>query len=95
MKRRLLAAALTLGAMVGAATASADIIVVNDTLTVRQPSIETPARGMSMDRVEAKFGAPAQRHAAVGQPAITRWDYPGFSVFFENQLVIHSVASGA
>jgi hypothetical protein len=49
--------------------------------------------------VEQKFGAPVAKHAAVGgasahQPPITRWDYTGFSVFFERDRVIHSVATG-
>ena len=32
-----------------------------------------PTRGMSMAQVEARFGAPAEKFAAVGQPPITRW----------------------
>ncbi|MGE0115191.1 MAG: hypothetical protein AB7T07_09960 [Steroidobacteraceae bacterium] len=50
-----------------------------------------PARGVNMNKVEAQFGAPTQRSAAIGKPPITRWDYPGFSVYFEYQHVIHSV----
>jgi hypothetical protein len=50
-----------------------------------------PSRGMSMEKVEASFGAPANRVAAVGNPPITRWEYPGFTVFFEHNLVLHSV----
>jgi hypothetical protein len=50
-----------------------------------------PARGMSMERVEAAFGTPSNRVAAVGNPPITRWEYPGFVVFFENNIVLHSV----
>lgn len=53
-----------------------------------------PARGMSMDKVEATFGAPARRVSAVGDPPISRWEYPGFVVYFENNLVIHAVAIG-
>jgi hypothetical protein len=52
-----------------------------------------PARGLSMGDVERQFGAPASRLAAVGQPPITRWVYPGFVVFFEGNLVIHAVAT--
>ena len=51
----------------------------------------TPARGATMNAVEARFGAPSSRHAAVGQPPITRWDYPQFAVFFEHDRVIHAV----
>ena len=54
-----------------------------------------PERGMKMDAVEARYGAPATRYPAVGQPPITRWDYPGFVVFFENDLVLHAVVTGA
>jgi hypothetical protein len=53
-----------------------------------------PTRGSDMSTVEKRFGAPQARPAAVGQPPITRWDYPGFSVYFEYQHVVHSVATG-
>jgi len=45
--------------------------------------------------VEARFGQPANRHSAVGQPPITRWDYPGFAVYFEHQYVIHAVVTSS
>lgn len=50
-----------------------------------------PARGMTMEKVEATFGAPSQRQPAVGQPPITRWEYPGFVVYFEHRVVLHTV----
>jgi hypothetical protein len=50
-----------------------------------------PTRGLTMAKVEAKFGAPTERSAAVGTPPITRWEYPGFVVYFEHEYVIHSV----
>jgi hypothetical protein len=55
---------------------------------------DRPDRGMSMDKVEATYGAPARRVPAIGEPPITRWEYPGFVVYFEHNLVIHSVAVG-
>ena len=57
-----------------------------------EASADTPTRGMTMAQVEARFGAPAQRHDAVGRPPITRWVYPGFVVFYEYQHVVHAVA---
>jgi hypothetical protein len=57
-------------------------------------SSERPARGMSMEKVEATFGAPSRRVPAIGEPPITRWEYPGFVVYFEHNLVLHSVAVG-
>jgi hypothetical protein len=50
-----------------------------------------PRRGLRMEQVEREFGAPLARHPAVGQPPITRWDYDGFSVFFEHRTVLHAV----
>lgn len=59
-----------------------------------QSEANRPARGMTMQRVEAAYGAPASRVPAVGKPPISRWEYPGFVVFFEYDHVIHTVAIG-
>ncbi len=50
-----------------------------------------PTRGMTMAQVEQRFGAPSQRLPAVGQPPITRWKYPKYTVYFEYQYVIDTV----
>ena len=50
-----------------------------------------PTRGMSQQSVEAKYGAPSSREVPVGEPPITRWEYPEFVVFFEYDRVIHAV----
>ena len=52
---------------------------------------DRPHRGSTMAQVESLYGAPTNRHAAVGTPPITRWDYPQFSVYFENDRVLHAV----
>ncbi len=59
-----------------------------------------PERGMSMSAVARQFGEPVQRHAPAGgggpkTPPITRWDYDGYSVFFENSTVIDIVVKDA
>ena len=71
-----------------------------DELKVPAPgsSADTPASGMSMETVEAKYGAPTRRVPAIGggtaaQPPITRWEYPGFVVYFEHNLVVHTVVT--
>jgi len=74
---------------------SAEIISVNGNMAVRQTAVDHPARGSTMHAVEAHFGAPTEKHPAVGKPPITRWDYPGFSVFFENDRVIHAVVTAS
>jgi hypothetical protein len=71
-----------------------------DTLTMDTPQsarMTTPRRGMTMDAVRASFGNPVKEYPAVPtnegplHPPITRWDYDGYSVFFENNIVLHSV----
>jgi len=51
-----------------------------------------PIRGLSKSQVESKFGQPSTKQGPVGDPAIYRWDYNQYSVFFENNIVIHTVA---
>lgn len=58
-------------------------------------SIQVPGRGMTMTAVEEKFGSPEAKYDEVGNPPITRWDYPQFSVYFEYQYVLHSVIKPA
>ena len=53
--------------------------------------VATPARGTSKAQVEKHFGAPTDRVAAVGDPPISSWVYPGFTVYFEYDHVIHAV----
>ncbi len=66
-----------------------------DTLSMpagsEQSGIEMPIRGMDMDQVRAYYGAPQHIKSAVGQPPITRWVYPEYTVYFEYRQVIHSV----
>lgn len=64
------------------------------------PAVTLPAKGMLTTEVRKQFGEPTTKHAAVGggsrqQPPITRWDYPGYSVFFENNHVVDAVIPGA
>jgi hypothetical protein len=91
MKVRCLVALLV--GFAGIGVACADTVVVDDQVMVRESPIARPARGATMTTVEAKFGAPVARHPTVGVPPITRWDYAGFSVFFEKDRVIHAVVT--
>ena len=85
--------AFIIGAHAG--TARSETIVTDDQVSVIPSDVARPGPGMTMQKVEEKFGAPAERHPAVGTPAITRWDYQNFSVFFENDRVIHAVVVAA
>lgn len=76
---------------------NADTLLMEGTQS--SPQMTTPQRGMTMDAVRAKFGNPATEHPAVPSnegplhPPITRWDYAGYSVFFENSTVLHTVVT--
>jgi hypothetical protein len=50
-----------------------------------------PDRGSSMATVQSRYGEPTNRHSTVGDPPITRWDYPQFAVYFEHDRVLHAV----
>ena len=53
---------------------------------------DAPHRGESKSTVESRFGAPENQSRPVGSPPISQWHYPGFSVYFEGEQVIHTVA---
>ena len=87
LKRLLLGLSLTLAT----ASYAQDTLLLDSLEMDAQSAASRPSRGTDMARVEASFGAPSERHAPVGEPPITRWDYPGFSVYFEHNIVLHTV----
>ena len=75
----------------------ADVLLIQ---RVQEEPGNLPARGMSMAQVEAKFGAPGERLEPRGGqrrdwPAINRWSYPAFTVYFERNKVIDVVMTKA
>jgi hypothetical protein len=75
--------------LVGSAPAFADVLLVDSIQSA--PGIQTPHNGVNMSQVRQQYGNPVSVYPAVGDPPITRWDYDSFSVFFEYDLVLHSV----
>ncbi|HUX73171.1 MAG TPA: hypothetical protein VMV25_04685 [Steroidobacteraceae bacterium] len=90
--RNLLIGALLAAGLGGAA--GAETIAVGHAIEVQKPAFATPKRGMTMDQVAQRFGAPVEKLPAVGKPPITRWKYPGYIVYFEFKTVIDSVVAG-
>ena len=85
-------------------TATTTRVTEGDTLLIERVAEESamtlPARGMSMQDVEARFGAPADKLDPRGGqkrqwPTINRWTYPTFTVYFEKSRVIDAVANKA
>jgi hypothetical protein len=72
-------------------TVIADSLIV-DNLRQATASVDTrPNRGMSMTTVESRWGMALSKRNAIGDPPITRWEYPSFVVYFEYSNVIHAV----
>ncbi|GAB2503003.1 hypothetical protein [Arenimonas alkanexedens] len=99
MKALTLSLALTAGLLLQS-PAQADTLLVERVQAESSQSL--PARGQTMTQVEAKFGAPQLKHGAIAgpgdrahNPPITRWDYPGYSVYFEHSHVVDAVAKKA
>ena len=74
------------------AMCTAGMVATDGGIAVKESSLLMPARGMTMEQVAGKFGNPTTKTPAVGKPPISRWEYPGFVVYFEFDHVIHAVA---
>jgi hypothetical protein len=77
-------------------TAAAETLLVDR--VQQEPTTAMPSRGMSMDQVQARFGAPASKLEPRGGqkhqwPTINRWSYPAFTVYFEKSKVVDAVAN--
>jgi len=97
--RNLLVAAVLTTGVVGltafANPSRAEVVAVDSGIAVKESDVATPSRGMTMNEVSTKFGTPTNKVPAVGRPPISRWEYPGFVVYFENDHVIHSVVANS
>ena len=76
-------------------------VVEGDTLLIERVQQENtsamPSRGMTMQQVEAQYGAPTSKLDPRGGqkkqwPTINRWSYPTFTVYFEKSRVVDAVA---
>jgi hypothetical protein len=86
--RRLLVALSLLGVL-----AATGVYAQSSENTAAPPaaSAQMPKPGSSMQAVKEKFGSPSQEIPAVGNPPISRWEYPGYVVYFEGERVLHTV----
>lgn len=80
--------------MLALPAAHADVLLIDAIAEEPQNTpggLMRPSRGMTMATVASKYGEPDQRVSAVGVPPISRWIYPGFTVYFEHDLVLDTV----
>jgi hypothetical protein len=94
MTFRLTHLAVTLFIGLLAQPATADVLLIDsiDSAPLNsEEGVPRPTRSMTMNQVSQRFGEPNTTHPSVGEPPITRWDYPSYSVFFEYNHVLTSV----
>lgn len=75
-------------------SASADVLLVDSIKSLppnNEQGLPRPVTGNSMSQVSARFGEPDSTRDAVGEPPITRWVYPGYTVYFEHEHVVNVV----
>lgn len=89
MKSKYALASLLALLLMHSGPALADVLLVDSIQSA--PQIQTPRNGLTMAQVRQQYGNPASEIPAVGEPPISRWEYNGYSVFFENDLALHTV----
>lgn len=76
--------------LLGAAASADDIkIPLGEQAGIQH--IATPATGLSKAQVTSQYGEPQKQNPPKGKPPISSWEYGEFTVYFENDHVIHSV----
>ena len=91
MVGRVLITLLTTMVLCASMPANADTLIIEGLDNARATVSQRPVRGLSMETVATTWGQPKSKRAAVGDPPITTWEYPGFVVYFEYERVIHAV----
>jgi len=98
MRNLKLACGCAIASFACASLAHADTLLVDRVKQER--ALGTPQRGMTMAQVERRYGAPVDKLSPAGgdaprHPVINRWVYGGYTVYFERDRVIDSVATRA
>ncbi len=73
-----------------APTVQADNLTIPGHVASDQKQV-MPRRGIDMNAVIAEFGQPDESYGPIGEPPITEWVYGNFRVYFEHDLVLHSI----
>ncbi len=95
IKPLLFSAVVVLSAQMTTVSVNAEILSIGENAKVLKKA-NMPKFGQTKNKVKKMFGPAKRISVSKGKvtkrnPKITRWDYPTFSVFFENSHVIHSV----
>ena len=81
---------LLIASLLVAPALQADNLVIPGHVATDQKQV-MPRRGIDMNAVIAEFGQPDEIYGPIGEPPITEWVYGSFRVYFEHDLVLHSI----
>lgn len=70
----------------------ADRLLIESVEAAEASAEPRPQHGQTMDQVRSRFGDPEREVPAVGNPPISRWEYSGFTVYFEHDRVLRAVS---
>lgn len=82
---------LSLIATSSAFVVAEDVKIPIGSETAESKQIARPTTGTTKTQVKSQFGEPQKENPAKGKPPISSWEYAEFTVYFENDHVIHSV----
>lgn len=77
--------------LIGSTNLQAERLIIPIGSQAKNALSTLPAQGEKKGYVLKHFGEPEAVVAPTGTPPISRWDYSGYTVYFENDHVIHSV----
>ena len=81
---------LALGCLLIAPALQADTLTIPGHVETGEVTV-MPRRGIDMNAVIVEFGQPDERYGPIGDPPITEWVYGNFRVYFEYEIVLHSI----
>jgi len=93
-KHKPLLGALTLIAALASAPGNAplaDELAIPVGAQADRSQADYPRAGMTKSAVRSRWGEPRSSEGPVGNPPISRWHYPSFTVYFEHDRVLHTV----
>ena len=71
--------------------AADEVVIPVGQQAAEKQALERPRQGSSKELVRERFGDPQEWTDPVGEPPISSWEYQDFIVYFEHELVLHSV----
>lgn len=79
------------GALMASATTADELRIPVGSQASDKTDLAKPRQGTSKADVERQFGEPIEWTDAVGEPPISSWEYPDYIIYFEHDLVLHTV----